>query len=146
MSTVGVSISGTKEVLGKLTKFSDVIDTDKLLDEGAAILFHNILDRFLRETDPDGVPFEPIKPATERAKIKKYGGGTILYASGTLFRSLQLYKVPDGRAIGTDVPYAKFHQYGTINMKRRTFLGFSTEDVDTVHDFLLRRISEAIRG
>lgn len=126
------------------------IDTQRILDEGASILFHRTLTRFLQETDPTGTKWEPSKAAIWRSTHGK-GGGT-LFDTGRLFRSIQLYAdSTDSRAIGTNVvspkgvPYARKHQFG-IGIERRQFLGFGPEDVQTMSDLVMRRVLEGLQA
>lgn len=63
-------------------------------------------------------PWTPLKPETEAAKARKYGGPSrILIATGTLFRSLtnqgaegNIHRVSDdGAEFGSGVSYGIFH-------------------------------------
>lgn len=86
------------------------------------------------EHDPDGVPWAPLKRQRSRkGRAKKRGGAKdkILQDTGRLRASVASAfggetvneETPDGFAWGTNVPYGKFHQYGTRKMVARAFLG-----------------------
>lgn len=136
-------IQGQGRIERVIQALSDGLDTQRILDEGSAIIFNNIRTRFLAQTDPRGQQW-PVSGAALWREAHGIGGGT-LYDSGRLFRSLQLYsESPDSRAIGTDVPYAEFHQWGTIHLPQRQFLGASDEDVRTFQALAILRISEAL--
>ena len=117
-----------------------------VLDEGAAVLYNRMRTRFLQQIDPDGIPWP-------RSQAAQKGNRSTLFATGKLFRSIQLYADgPDSRAIGTDVtsaggfPYGIIHQYGGKNTPQRAFLGFNQqEDVPYMSDLVLKRIEEALQ-
>jgi phage virion morphogenesis protein len=96
------------------------------------------------EHDPDGNPWKKLKrPRPKKGRAKKRGKAKdkILQDSGRLRASVASAfggetvneETPDGFAWGTNVPYGKFHQYGTRNhhpdgstterMVARVFLG-----------------------
>ena len=143
-----IRIEGVDAVLRKIDALGKSLDTRTILDQSAALLFHHIMERFLMlQTDADGNPWEPLSGKYAKVKQKKWNGGGILYASGKLSRSIQVYAVDDNsRAIGTDVPYAKFHQFGTVRMPKREFLAFGDSDVTLVQDYLVRKVTEAINS
>lgn len=121
------------------------LDTERILDEGAAILFNNMRTRFLQELNPDLQQWPKSKAAIKRANSGR-GGGT-LYDTGRLFHSLQLHSEGEGtRSISTDVPYGKFHMTGTIHMPQRVFLGFNETDADYMANLVAKRIAETIEG
>jgi phage virion morphogenesis protein len=140
---LAVTVEGQPRVDAVIKALNDQVFLDRILDEGAAVLFNRMRERFLRQVDPDGVPWPPSKAAAKR-KASGRGGGT-LFASGRLWESLQLYADgPLSRAIGTDVPYGKFHQYGTIHLPRRQFLGFGADDIGYMEQLAVKRITEAL--
>ncbi len=141
-----IKVDGIDSISAKINPILSPEGTRDLLDQAAALLLHNMLQRFLQQVDPDGVPWEPLKKQTQKEHDAS-GGGGILFASGKLLHSLQVYQVDSmSRAIGTDVPYGKYHQFGTVTLPKRTFLGFSASDTQTVQDLLLRTIQKAMVG
>jgi phage gpG-like protein len=147
MPLLATRVEGQQQLEHKLSALTAALDVQTLLDQSASLLLHNIMFRFLRAVDTQGQAFAPISVAREKVKEKLYGDkSTPLYASGKLFRSLQVFQVgADSRGIGTDVPYGKFHQFGTIKLPIREFLGFSTSDVQVVQDLLISRVVEALK-
>jgi phage gpG-like protein len=116
-----------------------------ILDEASAVLFNRQRTRFLQQVDPDSLPWKESYAAQIRASTGR-GGGT-LYDTGRLFHSLQLFKdSPMSRVIGTDVPYAPLHQYGTIKLVKRQFLGFGVNDQAYAQDLGLKRFQEILGG
>lgn len=135
-----ISIQGQEELERKLTLLTGALDTVAILDEAGAVLFQRIKRRFLDQEDPDGQAWIPSK-----ASRKRSGGGT-LYDTGRLFHSIQLYADGENsRAIGTNVPYAGYHNFGTSRLPRRQFLGFGDEDATVVERLIIKRVTEALK-
>jgi phage gpG-like protein len=119
---------------------------ERVLDEGAGVLFNRTRTRFLEAIDPDGVAW-PVSGAAQERESRGRGGAT-LYDTGKLFESLQLYpgEQPGEREIGTDVPYGIFHQYGTGRLPIRMFLGFGEEDRQYMEALVIYRMSQVLGG
>lgn len=150
MSLVTLRVEGKPKVEQALLGLGQALDTQAILDEGAAVLLHHTLTRFLAEQTPEGEKWPPSKAAMERS-ARGIGGGT-LFDIGKMFRSIQLSSEgPNARAIGTDAtsptgfPYPLVHQYGLAGFPVRTFLGFSAEDVGLMSDVVLNRIKTALK-
>ena len=137
---LNITIKGQEALEKKLDLLTDALDTRTILDEAGAVLFQRIRKRFLDQEDPDGQAWIPSK-----ASLKRAGGGT-LYDTGRLFHSIQLYADGENsRAIGTNVPYGKYHNFGLGHMPRRQFLGFGDEDATVVERLIIKRIAEALK-
>lgn len=133
-----VSTLGLDEVIGFSPTVERALQLAGMLDEVTAALLARIRERFLRQVDPDNVPWVPSFAAIRRA-LHGRGGGT-LFDTGRLFHSIQAYLVDENtRAIGTDVPYASKHQNGEDGMVRRVFLGFGDEDRGVAETIMLDR-------
>jgi hypothetical protein len=136
-------IVGSRKIEDILRELPQALDTEKILDEGAALMFNRQRTRFLQQVDPHGIPWTPSFAAKKERRAT-------LFKTGKLFRSIQLYAAgPNERAIGTDVtndagfPYGMALQYDKI--VPRVFLGFNeSEDVPTMVDLVFHRIEEAI--
>lgn len=136
--TITISVKGLAELEASLKRVAATLEPELYLDQGAALLLNNIRARFLQNVDPDGEPWKPSKAAIKR-------GGMTLFDTGRLFRSLQLYAdEPNSRAIGTDVPYAHYHNFGVGGQERRTFMGFSDDDSKVVTRLIIKRIKDAL--
>ena len=147
-----------ERLIRRFEQVRDALDTETVLDEAGALLLNRIRTSFLSEKDPDEKPWLPSKAAIIRrsggftygsGETKgKYTGTGTLYESGNLFRSIQLGTRGAGeRVIATDVPYAKFHQFGVPGrLPIRLFLGFGEKDEELVQRFLELRIERLLRG
>lgn len=76
----------------------------------------------------NGLPvggWSPLKPRYAAWKATKFPGAPTLVMSGKLFRELRSLNGPVNSigltkaTFGTDIEYAKFHQYGTTKMAKR---------------------------
>ena len=154
MAIIEVIISGIPKVTTKLDAIDAASDPDRIVNEAGTLLLGRVLNRYQAQTDPDGVKWEPSKAALIRqaggytwSNGKKVTGGFTLYATGRLFKSIQLVSRGIGeRAIKTDVPYAREHNEGIPPQQKRTFLGFSDEDVNVVGALVLNRVKRAVNA
>lgn len=138
---IEVSVSGLDDLKRRLNTLVN-LDVEGILDEAEAILLNRTRTRFLAETDPDGVAWEP--SGAGLARRAKGGTGT-LFDTGTLFHSIQAYATgPNERAIGTDVPYGPKHQYGDGELPARVFLGFSKDDLTVMERLVMLRVQKAL--
>ena len=142
-------VSGQQQLEAKLKALAEAFDTRHILDEGAAVLFNHTRTRFLKETDPTGQKWIPSFAALRRKKSGR-GGGT-LFATGRMFRGLQLFAPSETtRAIGVNVTspsgyfYPAAHQFGLYGMEQRMFLGFGTQDVRLMGQVILNRAIKAL--
>jgi Mu-like prophage protein gpG len=144
-----LQVSGLPELERAILKLDAALNTQEILDEGAAVLFNRVRTRFLAQTDPEGHRWPPSKASLLRAKRNR-GGGT-LFDTGDLFRSLQVYVSSENtREIGTNVtspsgfPYPIVHNFGLAGFPRREFLGFAEEDLNIMSRVIMYRIVKAL--
>lgn len=111
-------------------------------------------DVFKGEHDPEGTPWTPLSPKTIARRRNHQGGVKILQDTGQLKNSLTQagapYKIESARGydveLGTNVPYARIHQYGgviktrhaEITIPARPFIGLGPNDA--------QEISEVVEG
>jgi phage gpG-like protein len=144
MGLMRIDVQGQPRIDAVLSAIDSALDVTSILDESAAILLNRIRTNFLAETSPDGVKWVRSEAAKEREE-KGRGGGT-LFDTGRLYQSIQLFAGGGNtRSIGTDVPYAKFHNNGQ-GQEQREFLGFGESDVNLVQLLIIKRITEALHG
>lgn len=100
------------------------------------VYFEQKIDRqFETETDPDGHPWEPLKPAT---LFKKQGRGSILVDSGKLRRSFVYDRTNDSLRISSTSPVFLAHNEGLKPQPERRILGISAEDKNAIAGKLVR--------
>lgn len=123
------------------------------------LLLRRTRERFAREVDPDGRPWEPLAASTLRRKRKEFGDTQILVRTGALRDSIDIIRgdvtgktftnTGAGVRIGVDSEevseYARVHRRGmrSKNLPVREFLGIGRLDVKAV-DSLLRRKAKQI--
>lgn len=67
-------------------------------------------------------PWAALKASTVRAKARAGKSSSILKSSGTMWRSFRVIGVDSSRVtVGSDRPYAGFHQLGTRHIPARPF-------------------------
>lgn len=83
-------------------------------------------DRFKTQTDPEGQPWQDLKPRTWQRKRKTGGILKILQEQGTLRDTIVYEADGQGVSIGSNLPYAVIHQFGgTVQQRARSgFLGY----------------------
>lgn len=76
-------------------------------------------DRFHQERGPDGLPWQPLSPATVRKRMKSGRSAlAILRENGYLSGSISYTATPEVLTVGAATPYAMIHQFGgTIEKK-----------------------------
>lgn len=77
------------------------------------------------KTDPEGRSWQPWSMATLKQRRREGNANRgLLYRTGALLTSIK-YRVDKGvLAIFTDVPYARYLQFGTPKMPARPFIGW----------------------
>ena len=118
-------------------------DLTPLMRGVGSIIENSTRERFSTKTAPDGSTWADLKPSTLKAKK---GRGSKMVEYGDLMRSITSYANSTSAVVGTDRPYAKYHQTGTKNsdgserMEARPIFGISAEDrtdvLDLMNDFM----------
>lgn len=100
----------------------------------------NILLRFEHEEDPQGNPWATLQRPRRKRRGKRRRRGIsdkLLQDTGRLKGSIQS-QVLGGSVllVGSNVEYAPFHQFGTVFIPARPFLGVSDDLKDAIADIL----------
>lgn len=99
----------------------------ELLGALGGALEGQVSTRFETKTDPEGSPWDALRPSTEARYARRYAGnipGTLLDRSGSegMLASLTSNVASDTTVeVGMNKPYALFHEFGTNKMARRGF-------------------------
>lgn len=87
------------------------------------------LRRFAEKRGPNGRKWRKWSPNTR----KKHPQHTLMHDTGDLFRSIKVANVEKASAdVGTNVPYAKYHQFGAGKLPKREILGVQKRDLRLV--------------
>ena len=122
---------------------------------------------FQTEAAPGGAPWPKLKPSTVRDRTRlDHAGNKMLQRSGALVRSILADWGPATAVAGTNVPYARTHQFGAKkgqfgtgsyktrdgsfpipwgDIPARPFLGVSPGDAEKIKQTLLEFIAERWR-
>lgn len=98
-------------------------------------------ERFEKEVDPLGVPWEDISPRTRARKRAKGRIDKILQDTGTGRASINYQANRFSVSVGTPLEYMTFHQVGQGQTKRE-FIGLSDEDREEIEQIM----TDYIRG
>jgi len=82
-------------------------------------------DRFDTATDPTGRQWQPLSAKT--IARRRQGTSNPLVDTARLRNSIAYRATPRTLTLGTNVPYAGPHQFGTATIPRRAFLPFNRE-------------------
>lgn len=127
-----------QHALDELTADAMDVHFADLLQEFHGKLEGKHAEGFASAVTPGGQAWPPLRPST----INKKGHATILVETGKLKASLtgrtgdSIREVVDegpgraGLSFGTDVPYAHFHQDGTLRIPQREHVGASEQTID----------------
>ena len=124
-------------------------DLTPLMRGVGSLLENSTRNRFSTKTAPDGSTWADLKPSTLKAKK---GRGSKMVEYGDLMRSITYHATGVSVAVGTDRPYAKYHQTGTKNsdsserMTARPIFGISVEDRTDVLDLMNDFIAGVVNG
>lgn len=85
------------------------------------LMVGSVGENFRREQTPEGAPWQPLRPATIRARQRRGKSAlAILRETGVLAGSISYEVEPGGVWIGSPVRYAAIHQFGgTIDKEAR---------------------------
>lgn len=138
------SIDGLPQIEGFIAGLPESLkaQAERALDEAAAAIYNRLRTGFLAEQDPWGKPWIPSKAGAERKALKL---GQTLFATGRLFRSIQVYKSEGERQIGTDVSYAPKHNFGQEGNLQRVFLALTDEHIELAQAIFNLRLAEALK-
>lgn len=160
-----VTLGGDIRKLTKHLRKLETVDFAAVQATMASAMRTSTRDRFKRETDPDG------KKWTQSSRAKAQGGKT-LTNTARLKNSIRAKSDADSFAVGTNLIYARRHQFGDkipllikaktkrglrfqvggrwitkgsvkVKMPARPFLGISEDDIETIKSILEGEIASA---
>ena len=148
MATV-IKIEGLKETLDSLAKFGDGLkDLTPFMKVAGLVILESVQRNFIEGGRP---AWTPLRPATIKRR-RGFGDVQILRDTGLLMNSLapaspSVWRLePLSVEVGTNVPYAGYHQLG-IGVPERPFLMVQPEDEETLmkvaQDEIIKKAKEA---
>ncbi|GAB0057424.1 hypothetical protein SIID45300_01752 [Candidatus Magnetaquicoccaceae bacterium FCR-1] len=117
-------------------------------------LLRTIDQRFDEQKSPHGQPWQDISEFTKEKKRGTFGQDKILTDTGRMRRSITYIASSERLEIGTNVVYAKKHQFGGKTdirghffiLAARPFLGLSTEEREAITRIVLEYLAKAVSG
>lgn len=151
MSVKFIKVSDT--ITADLAKKVRAMNNPQKALQAAGTVLVSLAKRAFNEADVRPLPWDPLKPATIAAKKRKGYSEGILKASGALMKSPRIIEVTDTSVrVGTDRPYARYHQEGTSKMPPRPFFPISPDGELTekagrlVRSAIVRAINAEMKG
>ena len=149
---IGIEVEGAREIEDRTREIvARMVGVSTMVRVTTSLRIRN-LRRYDNNAGPDGRFWKRLAPSTIEQKQRLGGfspaGLPKLVRTGRLRASFvtRARAVRGGSegAVGTDVPYAVFHQFGTSRMPKREPLGVAQEDVKIVRRIMCQ-VFEATR-
>lgn len=153
MAKSGVILQWNKLDKALLKMAKEVNQTTELMENIGVMLHRNTQKRFEKEEDPTGKKWKKSK----RALLE---GGQTLNNSGNLKKNISYIVKKNTVHVGTNVVYARIHQFGGIikpkSKKRltfkevtipdRPFIGISKDDQDEAWHLIVEHLKNSFTG
>ena len=130
ISALSQSLKRKSDALSHLSPYWQLV--------GMYVQKQTIKERFDKEQTPDGEKWKPLSPARvkQRRKRHKRGNMKILQDTGELRRSIHYEAGQRGVRIGSNLKYARTHQFGRGNIPARPFLGVTPDERKHIRQML----------
>ena len=128
ISQLKQKLKAQAEKLSNLQPFWQVV--------GMYVQKQTIKERFDKEQAPDGTKWKPLSPARIKQRMKRHKTGNmkILQDVGELRRSVKYEAGQTYVRIGSNLKYARTHQFGRGNIPARPFLGVTPLERQHIND------------
>lgn len=132
LDELGITIQAINQLKVKLNG-----DLTPLMEAIGGELESGTRQRFAQKHAPDGSYWAKLKSSTIRQKINKKGDNAgILVESGRLEESIAYQADKHSVSVGVSETYGVYHQFGTVRMDARPFLGISADDERTILEMI----------
>lgn len=84
--------------------------------------------------------WKPLSPAYLRWKLRNRYSPLPLIRTGALKQSITYRVTRNKLSIGTSIPYAGYHQFGTRTIPKRKFLLFQKEDIEGLNNLIAKHM------
>ena len=129
---INIKASGVSKLKQKLQLQADKLSNLQPFWQlvGMYVQKQTIKERFDKEQAPDGTKWKPLSPARIKQRLKRHKTGKmkILQDVGELRRSIQYEAGANYVRIGSNLKYARTHQFGRGNIPARPFLGVTVSE------------------
>ena len=148
---IHIQIDGLKYIQRKLN-----IQAEKLEDlkgywdlVGKYMQKKTVQERFEKEQSPNGTKWAPLSSARIKQRLKRHKKGDMKILSDTgQLRRIHYEAGKDYVQIGTNVKYAKVHQFGykKKNIPARPFLGVNEQELRYIRGLLTSYVKRHVLG
>lgn len=148
MVSVSVKVTGDKRTIDKLRKLKvDLTDFSSEMNTlGKYFIQFFGRDVFVTEGDVFGEQWPRLSANYEFWKRIKYAGRGILERTGTLRQGYEMQSGKDYVRIFNDVPYAKYHQFGTSRLPKRTLMKIDEQRKKYIVDLFRQSVAGKIKS
>ena len=147
---INTNPQGADQLKQKLSALGAKISNMKNLwmSVGAYIQRQTIKERFDKEQTPDGTKWTPLAQATVKKRLKKHKSGhmKILHDNGELRRSIVYEAGECWVRIGSNLKYARTHQFGRKHIPARLFLGITQSERLHISNMLRSYLQRILGG
>lgn len=144
---IDVRIEGLNKLQNKLSDITNKLKGAKQFysSVGAYIQRQTIKERFDKEQTPEGEKWKPLKPSTIKARNKRHKTSRmkILQDTGELRRSIKYEADNEKVKVGSNLIYARTHQFGRDKIPARPFLGVTKQERQHIVKMLTQYIKKA---
>lgn len=140
MVKYSIEVKNAQQVIANLHNVeSRMGDLTKPLKKGGLVMLRSVNLNFDRSGRP--ITWNPLKISTLRQKLRQGYSSKPLIRTGKMRRSISQQVDSNILKIGTAIPYAQHHHFGTRFMAKRRFLMFQEKDVENINTLVLSYIT-----
>ena len=131
-----------------------ISDWREVWPEVGLYYFRAMTEQFESLGSRGGTQWQPLSEKYRQWKEKRYPGKPVMIRTFRLLRSFSLGgSAPDqvqileplSYTVGSTVPYARYHQYGTKRMPKRTLVAPTQRDIDRIVSRMYRYAERGAR-
>ncbi len=156
MASQTLSLADLPAYLAARAQALSNIDLTPPLKVANLLLISATKQNFVNQSDPDGVPWTPLKKPRgrprDKRKSRRKGSDQILRDTGVLMASVSggAGSINDVTSkslrYGTSVSYAGYQNFGTRTIPARRFLGLTPQLRQRINDAIRRYVIKLARG
>lgn len=147
--SISWSIQGEQQLSRRLRVAADQVKDWTPAFQETAVTLQQIFSGEVFDTEGGAIDeeWEPLSPAYQKQKQRKYGNGGILQATGAMRNSFTSVVTPMQTTIGNSAPYFKYHQSNAPRTKipRRVMMKLAETQrllvVTIFHDYFYKAIN-----
>ena len=156
MATLNLNLDDLPEFFAARAAGLQEVDFEKPFKVILQLLIADTKTNFKDQHDPDGEPWAPLKRPRSRPRDRRARRSfdqQILRDTGLLMNSVagraafSIQNIsPTRLEFGTGVFYGKFHQFGTVKMVARPFLGITDQTRERARRLIADHVTSLIGG